>query len=239
MDHCPPSTLTSEKLPGGQGFHAAPCSSSFVFARKIVSLCDFTGTWASPYLAAGYDVELVDVKHGKDARMVEYGEIHGILAAPPCTHFTVSGAQYWPEKDKDGRTLEAISIVDACVRLAAMTNPAWWVLENPIGRITRWLGPPRFAFDPCDFGGWMEDGERSHASYPERDAYTKKTYLWGNFRIPEMKPVKPIANDQQQNNISSPRDENGKLLPWNSDEAKTIRSITPLGFARAFAAANP
>ena len=27
MDHCPPSTLTSEKLPAGQGFHAASCSS--------------------------------------------------------------------------------------------------------------------------------------------------------------------------------------------------------------------
>src|SRR5512133_3868823 len=26
MDHCPPSTLTSEKLPAGQGFHAASCS---------------------------------------------------------------------------------------------------------------------------------------------------------------------------------------------------------------------
>jgi DNA modification methylase len=25
MDHCPPSTLTSEKLPAGQGFHAASC----------------------------------------------------------------------------------------------------------------------------------------------------------------------------------------------------------------------
>lgn len=29
MDHCPPSTLTSEKLPAGQGFHAASCSASF------------------------------------------------------------------------------------------------------------------------------------------------------------------------------------------------------------------
>lgn len=29
MDHCPPSTLTSEKLPAGQGFHAASCSTSF------------------------------------------------------------------------------------------------------------------------------------------------------------------------------------------------------------------
>jgi hypothetical protein len=85
----------------------------------------------------------------------------------------------------------------------------------------------------------LEPGERSHASFPEQDAYTKKTYLWGRFNPPEKRPVKPISNDDQQNNISMPRDENGKILDWSSEEAKTIRSITPIGFARAFAASNP
>jgi len=212
---------------------------TFPFARRIVSLCDFTGTWASPYKESGYDVDLVDIKHGNDARLVEHGEIHGILAAPPCTDFSGAGAQYWGAKDEDGRTLESLSIVDACVRLAVMTSPEWWALENPTGRLARWLGPPRFGFDPCDFGGWMGEDERSHASYPTQDAYTKKTYLWGNFNPPEKRPVIPIPNDEQQNNISTPRDENGKCLAWNSDEAKAIRSITPIGFARAFAASNP
>jgi len=36
MDHCPPSTLTSEKLPAGQGFHAASCSASSRY-RTIVA----------------------------------------------------------------------------------------------------------------------------------------------------------------------------------------------------------
>jgi len=34
MDHCPPSTLTSEQLPAGQGFHAASCS--VLPARPVV-----------------------------------------------------------------------------------------------------------------------------------------------------------------------------------------------------------
>lgn len=208
------------------------------FDRKILSLCDFTGTWAQPYADMGYNVELIDIKHGKDARLTEFQEVYGILAAPPCTHFTVSGAQYWKQKDKDGRTIEALSIVDACIRLAMVTNPKFWVIENPTGRLRKWLGPPQFSFNPCDFGGYLSPEERSHPSFPPQDAYTKKTHLWGRFNPPVPKPVKPIPNNNQQNNISLPKDANGKILAWTSEETKTIRSITPLGFARAFAEAN-
>ena len=53
----------------------------------ILSLCDYTGTWAQPYVDAGYDVRQVDIQHGEDIRLLEYpGEVHGIIAQPPCTH---------------------------------------------------------------------------------------------------------------------------------------------------------
>lgn len=211
----------------------------FPFARTILSLCDFTGTWPSAYSSAGYDVRIIDIKKGLNVCLLPYTPCHGILAAPPCTDFSLSGAQYWKAKDKDGRTQQSLAVVDACLRIILTSDPSWWALENPPGRLEHYIGPPRFSFDPCDFGGWMLPGEKSHPSFPAQDAYTKRTHLWGRFNIPHKRSVDPIPNDQQQNNISLPKDADGKFLPWTSPETKTIRSITPLGFARAFAAANP
>lgn len=188
----------------------------------ILSLCDYTGNWSRPYVEAGYDVRLVDLKHGDDVRLYEHinSPVHGILAAPPCTCFAVSGAQYWPAKDEDGRTLADLALVDACLRAVAIYQPKWWALENPVGRLKRWLGPPRLYFDPCDYG----------------DPYTKRTCLWGNFAIPEPAPVEPETYETAT----------GKRGSWywaklggKSERTKELRSATPPGFARAFFEANP
>lgn len=141
--------------------------------------------------------------------------IYGILLAPPCTEFSGSGAQYWPDKDADGRTLSALSIVDAGLRMVAIYNPVFWALENPVGRLRRWLGPPQFAFHPCDFG----------------DPYTKKTLLWGRFNAPRKSPVEPKRVCSQGSWLMK--------LGGKSERTKTLRSTTPLGFARAFFEANP
>lgn len=61
--------------------------------------------------------------------------------------------------------LEALSLVDACIRIAIVHKPQWWALENPIGTLVRWLGPPKMYFQPNEFG----------------DPYTKNTCLWGEF----------------------------------------------------------
>lgn len=208
---------------------------------NILSLCDFSGNWSRPYVEAGYRVFTVDLKESeqidfgsihmpRDVRFLEYigsqkrdlkYPIHGIICAPPCTAFAGSGAQYWPAKDKDGRTLEGLSIVDACLRAVAIYNPKWWVLENPVGRLRRWIGPPSFSFNPCDFGGWGD----------ESDAYTKKTLLWGNFVKPELRPVEPVRVCSQGSWVQK--------LGGSSERTKELRSMTPNGFARAFFAANP
>src|SRR5689334_18789953 len=121
--------------------------------RRVLSLCDYSGAWSKPYRDAGYEVVQVDLKLGLDVRLLEHpGHVHGVLAAPPCTAFAGSGAQYWADKDADGRTLEGLALVDACLRIVATCRPQWWALENPVGRLRRWLGPPRLAFDPCDYG---------------------------------------------------------------------------------------
>ena len=52
-------------------------------APVVLSLCDFTGAWSQPYADAGYLVHRVDLKHGRDVRLLPYaGPVRGILAAP-------------------------------------------------------------------------------------------------------------------------------------------------------------
>lgn len=198
----------------------------------VLSLCDHSGAWAAPWRAAGHEVRCLDLKRGEDIRLLEFirGPVEVILCAPPCTDFTVSGAQYWPAKDADGRTLASLALVDACLRAVALYQPRVWALENPVGRLRRWLGPPADAWDPCDFGGWLAAEEASGPLSPPQDAYTKKTLLWGRFAPPERRPVEPVRECAQGSWLMK--------LGGKSERTKELRSVTPLGFARAFHAAN-
>jgi hypothetical protein len=148
-------------------------------SKIIYSLFDYSGNWSQPYVDADYDVRRVDLKYGDDVRLLEIPKtpVYGILAAPVCTSFAGCGAQYWPAKDADGRTLQGLELVGAACRFILSCNPeGFWVIENPVGRLNRWIGKPRFYFNPCDYG----------------DAYTKKTALWGRFNIPVKNPVEPV-----------------------------------------------
>jgi hypothetical protein len=60
-------------------------------------------------------------------------------------------------------------------------------MENPIGKLVHYLGPPRLRFDPCDYG----------------DPYTKRTCLWGRFSPPEKRPVEPIEGSKMHRLSSS------------------------------------
>ena len=104
------------------------------------------------------------------------------------------------------------------MRMVAIYKPVFWALENPVGRLRRYLGPPRLIFNPCDYG----------------DEYTKKTCLWGEFNMPVKNPVEPVMYER-----------GGKKGSWmwanlggKSERTKELRSITPLGFAKAFYEAN-
>jgi hypothetical protein len=191
--------------------------------RIIYDLCGGSGSWSKPYKKAGYIVRIVDIKHGQDVRNLKIPPfpIHGILAAPPCTHFAKVGNRWWSEKDADGRTLEGLSILDACIRFIYIAKPLWWCLENPSGRLSSFLDHPVMTFHPCDYG----------------DPYRKLTCLWGKFKKPEKNPVKPIDAKSNENCIDRYiQDVCGITLTKEREES---RSITPPGFAQAFFEANP
>lgn len=183
--------------------------------KIIIDLCGGTGAWSKPYKDAGYDVRVITLP-GQDVRWFYALEktVYGVLAAIDCTHFAGCGAQYWPAKDKDGRTLEAVSVLDACCRIILIHKPEFWCIENPVGRAPRWLGKSEMYFNPCDYG----------------DPYTKKTCLWGKFNKPTKNPVDPIRVCKQGSWIQK--------LGGKSEKTKRLRSTTPPGFAKAFFEAN-
>ncbi len=183
----------------------------------ILSLCDRSGEWPRPYAENGYDVISLDLDRGEDVRLLrvtDLPEIYGVLAAPPCTEFAVSGARWWSEKPPE-LLVEGLSVVDACLRIIYAVKPVFWALENPVGRLKHYIGDYQFSFNPCDFGGYGD----------EEDAYTKKTLLWGVFNPPISKPVYPVLGSKLHK------------LPPSKDRAM-LRSLTPKGFSRAFYEAN-
>lgn len=175
--------------------------------RIILDLCGGSGSWSRPYAEAGYDVRLITLP-AHDVRLQEWLPlVWGILAAPPCTVFASSGAR-WPRTPEQIR--DALSVVDACLRLIHCCRPAWWALENPVGTLRRYLGPPDLIIQPFHYG----------------DPYTKRTCLWGRFTVPRKTRVPPTTTSPIHH------------MPPGPDRAAK-RAITPSGFARAFFAANP
>lgn len=136
----------------------------------ILDLCAGTGAWSQPYVDSGqYHVLRVDLP--TDARLVQFPNfrVHGVLMAPPCTVFSYARNRYPPT---DTELLAALSVVDACIRLAVVCRPQWWALENPRNKLRRYLGPPVMTFRQWEYS----------------DAADKPTCLWGAFTPPIKHP---------------------------------------------------
>lgn len=189
--------------------------------KVIVSLFDFSGKWSEPYAKSGYDVWPIDIQGGNDIRdlsvewfadnMPDATDVYGVIAACPCTDFTVSGAAFWEGKDMDGRTMSSVELVDQTIATVEYLKPHFWVIENPLGRLPQMTGGtiPTAQFQPHNFG----------------DPYTKKTYLWGRFN-----PELPLNNVQPT--------EGSKVQSGMGSGDHNARSETPTGFAYAFWKAN-
>ncbi len=205
-----------------------------VSGKTILSLFDFSGNWSRPYAEGGANIIRIDKKLGIDIMDInadwlakyildDYGCVDGILAAPPCTDFSVSGAQYWKSKDSDGRTSKSIELVMQVIRCVEFCKPDFWVIENPVGRLNKLIpelskyGP--WYFNPRDYG----------------DKYTKKTGLWGVF-VPPL----PLFSDCKKVDAEKVCKQGSWLmkLGGKSDKTKELRSTTPLGFSYAFFQAN-
>ncbi len=238
--------------------------------KTLLSLFDYSGTWSRPFWNKGWDVIQWDYKIAEfmDLNLIDsaevaletYENIDGILAAVPCTDFSVSGAQYWKSKDADGRTAESVALVVRVMQLVDLFRPTdpdyddtfFWCIENPVGRLNKLFPelPKPIYFHPYEFAGWNElskkdiarldkirwkngyDLTRSEVDHIFKcEAYTKKTGLWGEFNSDIIKkPIAPVKGAPQ----GSPLQRYG----GKSEKTKELRSNTPYGFSLAFCEAN-
>lgn len=113
-----------------------------------------------------------------------------LLAFPPCTHLSVSGARYFAEKRADGRQQAAIeffmSFANAdCPRIA---------IENPVGIMSTVYRKPDQIIQPWMFG----HGEQ------------KKTCLWLKG-LPKLEPTNIVEGREQRVWKMPPSEDRAKL----------------------------
>lgn len=245
--------------------------------KNLLSLFDESGEWSAPFAESGdwnvfqWDIklsELMDVHNidSAETALELFEHVDGIIAGPPCTDFTKSGAQYWSIKDEDGRTWESVQIVNQVIKIVDLFRPTdpdydevfFWAVENPAGRIQKLIpeletignaGKALF-FHPYEFAGWTDLSPEEISRLDEirvkngigvtkqesdfvqmTGAYKKQTGLWGEFnRSLEKRPIEPVRCALQ----GGPTQKTG----GKSAKAKQERSVTPIGFARAFYEAN-
>jgi len=150
----------------------------------------------------------------------QVGEWDLIIAHPPCTDLAVSGARWFPEKQKDFRQQKA------CVFFMyfALANCKQIAVENPIGIMSNVYRKPNQIIQPYEFG------------HPVR----KATCLWLKG-LPNLVPTDIVETSNDRNGFSYGGalryavDENGKILPWNDPRTAKARSKTFTGIAQAMA----
>lgn len=192
--------------------------------KIILDLCGGTGSWSKPYKENGYDVRIITLPEYDVLTYNPPVNVYGILAAPPCTDFSLACNRLWKEKDSDGRTKKSLDIVNACLKIIDSCNPKFWSLENPRGRLHHFIGQPLYTFYHYEFGG----------------QFYKPTWLWGKFNPFIIKgPINKNPKRLDEANLNElyqlPDD-----YDLNIDHSKRAaqRSILPPAFAQSFYQSN-
>ena len=87
--------------------------------KKILIACEYSGVVREAFAKKGWDAWSCDLlptdqpsdKHiqGDCLEAIANEKWDMIIAHPPCTHLSLSGAKYWAEKRADGRQQAAIN----------------------------------------------------------------------------------------------------------------------------------
>ena len=212
---------------------------------KILIACEESQAVCKEFRKLGheaYSCDILDCSGGHPEwhikndviEVINGGGYDMMVAFPPCTHLTVSGAMHFEQKRKDGRQKQGIdffmSMINAPIEKIAV--------ENPIGIMSRIYRKPDQIIQPYYFG----------------DSFTKTTCLWLK-NLPLLQHYKEVDlfNDKITHvNTSNDYKEwvckkTGKLKRqqmWyynalinakTKEERSTIRSKTFPGIAKAMA----
>lgn len=187
--------------------------------KRILVACEFSGIVRDAFAARGHDAMSCDLLPTEAPGQHYQGDIRDVLHAnwdlmiahPPCTDLSVSGAAWFAQKRLDGRQQAGISFF---MMLAKADIPKI-VIENPISIMSSIWKKPDQIVQPWQFGHLEQ----------------KATCLW-------LKGLPPLThtNNVREAMLALPRNQRERLhfLPPSPDRWK-LRSTTYQGFADAFA----
>ena len=150
---------------------------------KILIACEYSGIVRDAFRAAGHDAMSCDLLPTEAPGPHYQGDVRDVLdypwdmmiAHPPCTHLSVSGARHFKAKRVDGRQQAGVSFF---LMLAKADIPKI-AIENPVCIMSSLWRKPDQIIHPWQFG----HGE------------TKATSLWLKG-LPPLLPTE-IAQDRQ------------------------------------------
>jgi site-specific DNA-cytosine methylase len=212
---------------------------------KILIACEESQAVCKEFRKLGleaYSCDILDCSGGhpewhikKDViEVINEGQYDVMIAFPPCTHLTVSGAMHFEQKRKDGRQQQGIDFFMAMIN-APIKHIA---VENPIGIMSKTYRKPDQIIQPYFFG----------------DSYQKTTCLWLK-NLPKLYHNNAInlfddnithveKNNEYKTWIDKKTGKQKRQQMWyyeallkakTKEERSTIRSKTFLGIAKAMA----
>ena len=191
---------------------------------QALVLCERSLTWSGALTRAGFHVDTFDLLppltavpagvtfHLQDARDARTDCYQVAIAFPPCTHLSQAGARSWPAKAAAGQILDAAAFALDVAEIVAAAPI--WLIENPLGLMSRLLGPPSLVVHP-----WM------YAEAPNENR-CKRTCLWLHHWPPPL---------QIWSDASHPI----RFMDWAPMHSQVIRSQSWPGMAAAFVASLP
>jgi hypothetical protein len=149
---------------------------------SILVACELSGRVRDSLIERGHEAISCDLEDSESPGPHIKGDaleaLHSrswdaLIGFPPCTHLSVSGARWWPEKRKDGRQQKA----EAFFLSLAQSDVPFIAIENPVGRMSTIYRKPDQIVQPWWFG----------------DPYTKATCFWlkGFPNLEKTNPVQP------------------------------------------------
>lgn len=120
-----------------------------------------------------------------------------MIAFPPCDHLSGVGAQYWKQKQKDGRQQSAINFV---IKLWQADNCKRIAIENPTGILSTVWRKPTQIINPFQFG----------------QPFKKRTCLW----LKNLPPLKPTNIIEPEYHFTSNSTQGGLLKDGTRRKSK-------------------
>lgn len=194
---------------------------------RVLAACEESQAVVEAFVKRGHDAWSCDVepcsgqcpeRHLQcDVAEVLQEDWDMVLAFPPCTHLSVSGARYFAAKQADGRQQAGIDFFLLFTRLEHVARVC---IENPVGIMSRLWRRPDQIIQPWQFG---------------HDA-SKKTCLWLKG-LPLLTPtdiVKPTSEGGGMPRYANQTPSGQNKLGPGPERAK-LRSKTYYGVAEAMA----